>query len=108
MVTSEAQEIKKQETLVKFSIISYKTRLRVHCLGFVFFVNTLAQKMEFSCKPWPWRLSPLTAEVQKFGSKAKSYVILFIAINGLIWYKISSELNEIIQFIQYQMQMDKT
>ena len=29
MVTSEAQEIKKQETLVRFSIISYKTRLRV-------------------------------------------------------------------------------
>ena len=30
MGTSEAQEIKKQETLVRFSIISYKTRLRVH------------------------------------------------------------------------------
>ena len=29
MATSEAQEIKKQETLVRFSIISYKTRLRV-------------------------------------------------------------------------------
>ena len=29
MVTSEAQEIKKQETLVRFSIVSYKTRLRV-------------------------------------------------------------------------------
>ena len=29
MVTSEAQEIKKQETLVWFSIISYKTRLSV-------------------------------------------------------------------------------
>ena len=29
MVTSEAQEIKKQETIVRFSIISYKTRLRV-------------------------------------------------------------------------------
>ena len=29
MVTSEAQEIKKQETLVRFSIISYKTRLSV-------------------------------------------------------------------------------
>ena len=26
---SEAKEIKKQETLVRFSIISYKTRLRV-------------------------------------------------------------------------------
>jgi hypothetical protein len=26
---SEAQEIKKQETLVRFSIISYNTRLRV-------------------------------------------------------------------------------
>ena len=30
MATSEAKEIKKQETLVRFSIISYKTRLRVH------------------------------------------------------------------------------
>ena len=29
MATSEAQEIKKQETLVRFSIISYKTRLSV-------------------------------------------------------------------------------
>ena len=29
MVTSEAQEIKKQETLVRSSIISYKTRLSV-------------------------------------------------------------------------------
>ena len=29
MVTSEAQEIKKQEVLVRFSIISYKTRLSV-------------------------------------------------------------------------------
>ena len=29
MATSEAEEIKKQETLVRFSIISYKTRLRV-------------------------------------------------------------------------------
>ena len=29
MATTEAQEIKKQETLVRFSIISYKTRLRV-------------------------------------------------------------------------------
>ena len=29
MVTSETQEIKKQETLVRFSIISYKTRLSV-------------------------------------------------------------------------------
>ena len=29
MVTSESQEIKKQETLVRFSIISYKTRLSV-------------------------------------------------------------------------------
>ena len=29
MATSEAQEIKKQETQVRFSIISYKTRLRV-------------------------------------------------------------------------------
>ena len=29
MATSEAKEIKKQETLVRFSIISYKTRLRV-------------------------------------------------------------------------------
>ena len=28
MATSEAKEIKKQETLVRFSIISYKTRLR--------------------------------------------------------------------------------
>ena len=34
MVTSEAQEIKKQETLVRFSIISYKTRLRVHVCAF--------------------------------------------------------------------------
>ena len=32
MVISEAKEIKKQETLVRFSIISYKTRLRVFCL----------------------------------------------------------------------------
>ena len=32
MATSEAQEIKKQETLVRFSIISYKTRLRVEQL----------------------------------------------------------------------------
>ena len=31
MATSEAKEIKKQETLVRFSIISYKTRLRVLC-----------------------------------------------------------------------------
>ena len=29
MATSEAKEIKKQETPVRFSIISYKTRLRV-------------------------------------------------------------------------------
>ena len=29
MVTSGAQESKKQEALVSFSIISYKTRLRV-------------------------------------------------------------------------------
>ena len=29
MATSEAKEIKKQETLVRFSIISYNTRLRV-------------------------------------------------------------------------------
>ena len=29
MATSKAKEIKKQETLVRFSIISYKTRLRV-------------------------------------------------------------------------------
>ena len=29
MATSEAKEIKKQKTLVRFSIISYKTRLRV-------------------------------------------------------------------------------
>jgi hypothetical protein len=29
MAPSEAQEIKKQEALVSFSIISYKTRLRV-------------------------------------------------------------------------------
>ena len=29
MATSEAEEIKKQEILVRFSIISYKTRLRV-------------------------------------------------------------------------------
>ena len=29
MATSEAKEIKKQETLVRFSIISYKTRLPV-------------------------------------------------------------------------------
>ena len=31
---SEAKEIKKQETLVRFSIISYKTRLRV-CMDVV-------------------------------------------------------------------------
>ena len=30
MATSEAKEIKKQEILVRFSIISYKTRLRVY------------------------------------------------------------------------------
>ena len=29
MATSEAKEIKKQETLVRFSIISYQTSLRV-------------------------------------------------------------------------------
>ena len=29
MATSETKKIKKQETLVRFSIISYKTRLRV-------------------------------------------------------------------------------
>ena len=29
MATSETLKIKKQETLVRFSIISYKTRLRV-------------------------------------------------------------------------------
>ena len=29
MASSEAEEIKKQETLVRFSIISYKIRLRV-------------------------------------------------------------------------------
>ena len=33
MATSEAKEIKKQETLVRFSIISYKNRLRVVALG---------------------------------------------------------------------------
>ena len=32
MGTSEAKEIKKQETLVRFSIISYKTRLRVNII----------------------------------------------------------------------------
>ena len=30
MVTSEAQKIKKQETIVRFSIISYKTRLSLY------------------------------------------------------------------------------
>ena len=35
MATSEAKEIKKQETLVRFSIISYKTRLRVYVAHFV-------------------------------------------------------------------------
>ena len=40
MATSEAKEIKKQETLVRFSIISYKTRLRVMLEGVpVFFQN---------------------------------------------------------------------
>ena len=34
MATSEAQEIKKQETLVNFSIISYKARLRVSGFDF--------------------------------------------------------------------------
>ena len=29
MATSETKKIKKQETLVRFSIISYKTRLRL-------------------------------------------------------------------------------
>ena len=46
MVTSEAQEIKKQEVLVRFSIISYKTRLRVFTeirqilVKFIFFLDT--------------------------------------------------------------------
>ena len=35
MATSEAKEIKKQETLVRFSIISYKTRLRVLRMLFI-------------------------------------------------------------------------
>ena len=34
MATSEAKEIKKQETLVRFSIISYKTRLSVSNFAF--------------------------------------------------------------------------
>ena len=34
MATSEAKEIKKQETLVRFSIISYKTRLRVKAVKY--------------------------------------------------------------------------
>jgi len=33
MATSEAKEIKKQETLVRFSIISYKTRLRIRWIN---------------------------------------------------------------------------
>ena len=39
MATSEAKEIKKQETLVRFSIISYKTRLRVLFKQKGFFLN---------------------------------------------------------------------
>ena len=35
MATSEAKEIKKQETLVRFSIITYKTRLRVFVTDYV-------------------------------------------------------------------------
>ena len=34
MATSEAMEIKKQETLVRFIIISYTTRLRVDLLPY--------------------------------------------------------------------------
>ena len=41
MATSEAKEIKKQETLVRFSIISYKTRLRVDVEDFVNFCGLL-------------------------------------------------------------------
>ena len=39
MATSETKKIKKQETLVRFSIISYKTRLRVYVLmSFLYFL----------------------------------------------------------------------
>ena len=47
MATSEAKEIKKQETLVRFNIISYKTRLRV-IYSMSFLVSTLSLK---SVKP---------------------------------------------------------
>ena len=39
MATSETKEIKKQETLVRFIIISYKTRLRVYF--WYIFVNSM-------------------------------------------------------------------
>ena len=58
MVTSEAQEIKKQETLVRFSIVSYKTRLRVctpislRCMKSLVLVEKMADKckiMHYGC-----------------------------------------------------------
>ena len=47
MATSEAKEIKKQETLVRFSIISYKTRLRVLEIG-LSYINFLKTQTKFS------------------------------------------------------------
>ena len=41
MATSEAKEIKKQETLVRFSIISCKTRLRVPYLSIISWILLL-------------------------------------------------------------------
>ena len=50
MATSEAKEIKKQETLVRFNIISYKTRLRliVSKMGIFFLGGVSHSKTEHS------------------------------------------------------------
>ena len=47
MATSGAQEIKKQEALVSFSIISYKTRLRVLYTGLISNPNKTRKNLKF-------------------------------------------------------------
>ena len=64
MATSEAKEIKKQETLVRFSIISYKTRLRVQVHG--------TSKKSFEnriCQSTPYMLHVLYGMSCSFGTR---------------------------------------
>ena len=70
MATSEAKEMKKQETLVRFSIISYKTRLRV-----VFFLK----------KFLPRHFRKLTANHKKFLVLKNEKMFIFIE-NKLKFY----------------------